>query len=224
MDNLIYLIKDEASGRIAIIDPAWDVPAIDQLAQTLGGKVSDVLLTHSHHDHINGIDELLDRHDAELHLLRDETRIWDCGVLKATLHSGGDIIQLGKTEIRVLHTPGHSPGSACYHIGNDLITGDTLFVFGCGHCRLQQADPEALFNSLKKMREQLPLGTVIHPGHHYADAMTSTMEEQIQGNPFMHFSSLSAFKQYRLVDHGKTRSTPYSAIECDAIRKQYESD
>lgn len=221
MQNFIYLIVDKATGRTAIIDPAWDVPAIDELARQLGAKITDILLTHSHHDHINGISDLLQRHDAELHLLRAEYRFWDSHEYRPTLHDGGDTILLGETPIQILHTPGHTPGSACYQLGDDLITGDTLFVFGCGRCDLRGGDPEVMFNTLKNMKAKLPPGTIIHPGHHYAPEDTSTMAEQLAGNPFLHFEDAALFSRYRMVDHGRLRSTPYQPVDKTAIEKLY---
>jgi glyoxylase-like metal-dependent hydrolase (beta-lactamase superfamily II) len=76
MENFVYLIEDRASGRAAIVDPAWDVPQVLALARQRGVRVTDILLTHSHHDHINGIDEVLRDHDAQLHLLKAEARFW----------------------------------------------------------------------------------------------------------------------------------------------------
>ena len=67
MENFIYLIQDLKTKRAAVVDPAWDVDAIEQLAKSKGVKITDILLTHSHHDHINGIEGLLKNHDAQLH-------------------------------------------------------------------------------------------------------------------------------------------------------------
>jgi len=212
MENLIYLIHDHATKRAAIVDPAWDVPQILALAKKHGVNVTDILLTHSHHDHINGINEVLDSCDAQLHLLKDEVKIWDTEIELPNLHHGGDEIMLGNTPIKILHTPGHSPGSACYHIEDQLITGDTLFVFGCGHCKLAQADPETLHDSLRKMAK-LPPQTVIHPGHNYAEKITSTIEEQIEGNPFMHFEDdCDGFVEYRTHEHDRLRTYPFQPI------------
>ncbi|HDN69228.1 MAG TPA: MBL fold metallo-hydrolase, partial [Gammaproteobacteria bacterium] len=136
MENFIYLIHDHASGRAAVVDPAWDVPEVLALADSRGMRITDILLTHSHHDHINGISEVLEKNDAQLHLMKSEAQFWGNQMDLPTLHHGGDVIALGDTAIKALHTPGHTPGSACYHIGNELITGDTLFVFGCGRCDL----------------------------------------------------------------------------------------
>jgi glyoxylase-like metal-dependent hydrolase (beta-lactamase superfamily II) len=128
------------------------------------------------------------------------------------LHHGGDIIELGETSIRTLHTPGHTPGSACYHVGNNLITGDTLFVFGCGRCDLRGGDPEQMYVTLKDMGERLPADTIIHPGHNYAEVTTSTMEQQLEGNPFMHFDSSDDFTHYRMHYHDQHRDSPYGPV------------
>ena len=128
------------------------------------------------------------------------------------MHYGGDSIAIGKIDIEVLHTPGHTPGSACYRMGNQLITGDTLFVYGCGRCDMQGGDPEQMFVTLKDMVSRLPSETVILPGHNYAEKSTSTLQEQIEGNPFLHFTEVDRFVKYRMVYHDKHRHDPYGPI------------
>lgn len=210
MENFVYLIEDRASRRAAVVDPAWEVDRVLRLAADHGVRITDVLLTHSHHDHINGIDAVLAAHDARLHLLKAEAQFWNRHLDLPTLHHGGDVIQLGETPIQVLHTPGHTPGSACYRLGNDLITGDTLFVYGCGRCDLKGGDPEQMYHTLKKLADELPRQTVIHPGHNYAVTPTATLEDQVQGNPFMHFHDAPAFVHYRM--HLHDRETPYTPV------------
>jgi glyoxylase-like metal-dependent hydrolase (beta-lactamase superfamily II) len=212
MENFVYLVHDHATDRAAVVDPAWDVPAVLALAAREGVRITDVLLTHSHHDHINGIEELLASRDAQLHLLREEARFWGRGLDLPTLHHGGDRIELGETPIHVLHTPGHTPGSACYHIGDHLITGDTLFVYGCGRCDLKGGDPEQMYVTLKDMATGLPGGTIIHPGHNYSETTTSTMEQQMEGNPFMHFDDSDRFITYRMHYHDSHRDSPYGPV------------
>ena len=212
MENFVYLIHDLASGRAAVVDPAWDIPEVLALAQAKGMQITDILLTHSHHDHINGISEVLQHHDAQLHLLRAEASFWGQQLNLPTLHHGGDTIQLGNTAIEVMHTPGHTPGSACYRVGGEVLTGDTLFVFGCGRCDLRGGDPEQMYATLKRMAERLPSDTVIRPGHNYAEQTTSTMEEQIEGNPFLHFEDVGRFTHYRMHYHGLHRQSPYGPV------------
>ena len=213
MENFVYLIEDKTSGRAAVVDPAWDVPAVLELAGQHNVKVTDILLTHSHHDHINGIEDVLKKYDAQLHLLKAEAKFWGADLAKPSLHHGGDKIQLGETEIEVLHTPGHTPGSACYQIGEQLITGDTLFVFGCGRCDLRGGDPEQMYSTLKDMAQNLPTETVILPGHNYAEKTTSTLQEQVEGNPFMHFDESNRFIEYRMHYHDQHRHGPYGPVD-----------
>jgi glyoxylase-like metal-dependent hydrolase (beta-lactamase superfamily II) len=212
MENFIYLIQDLKSGRAAVVDPAWDVPTILEKAESLGVTITDILLTHSHHDHINGIDQILAHYDAQLHLSRTEAEFWGKHLDLPTLHHGGDIIKLGDTQIQILHTPGHTPGSACYHLGNDLITGDTMFVYGCGRCDLSGGDPEIMYDTLQKIEHDLPGNTQILPGHNYSIVPSTSLLDQIEGNPFLHFANKDDFIEYRMHIHDKTRDAPYHPV------------
>lgn len=217
MENFIYLIHDHKSNTAAIVDPAWEVEEVLKFADSKDIQITDILLTHSHHDHINGLQQTLEHSDANIHLSKPEAKFWGANLSKPVLHHGGDQINLGDSQINILHTPGHTPGSACYSVGNDLIAGDTLFVFGCGRCDLAGGDPEEMFQTLKKMKNTLPATTVLHPGHNYApQSPTSTMETQCQGNPFLHFDESADFVKYRMHVHDKIRHTPYFAVSKEA--------
>jgi hydroxyacylglutathione hydrolase len=220
MENFIYIIEDHATKRAAIVDPAWDVDEILQLCQLKGLNVTDILLTHCHHDHINGVEEVLDKTDAQVHLMKAENDFWNPGFIKPHTLYGGDSIQLGETEIQALHTPGHSKGSACFKVGNQLIAGDTMFVFGCGHCRLAGSDPETLFKTLQKLKLEMPAQTIILPGHNYSpEHPTSTMAEQIHGNPFLHFDNQYDFIKYRMKIHDQIRTDPYVPISTEEMEE-----
>lgn len=219
MDNFIYLVTDLSTKKAAVIDPAWDAGKIIQYANENDIHITDILLTHSHNDHINGVEEILEHSDPQLHLLKSEAEFWQAKLNKPTLHHGGDEISLGKSSIQILHTPGHTPGSACYMLNGDIITGDTLFVFGCGRCDLQGGDPEQMFTTLKKMKSELDADTVIHPGHNYSTHSTSTISEQIDGNPFLHFHECEDFVEYRMHTHDKIRNTPYQPIRASDLLK-----
>ena len=212
MENFVYLITDLATRQAAVVDPAWDVAQIINYAKQNNIQITDILLTHSHHDHVNGVADILNSYDSQLHLLKQEADFWQAELDKPTLHYGGDKIPIGKSSVQILHTPGHTPGSACYLLDGDVITGDTLFVFGCGRCDLQGGDPEQMFTTLKKISRELASDTVIHPGHNYAEKNVSTVDEQLAGNPFMHFDDCDEFVEYRMHTHDKIRSTPYRAI------------
>lgn len=212
MENFIYLITDKATRRTAVVDPAWDVPAILAWARDRDARISDILLTHSHHDHINGVEQVMATFDSQLHLCRSEAEFWGKHLDLPTLHRGGDVIKLGETAISVLHTPGHTPGSACYRLNDDVISGDTLFVYGCGRCDLRGGDPEQMFDTLHKLSTDLPSAARILPGHNYSVTPTCTMAEELAGNPFMHFTRKADFIEYRMHIHDKIRHEPYAPV------------
>jgi len=213
MANIIYIITDNKSKESAIIDPAWDMSEVYKYIDENNLVLKKILLTHSHHDHINAIDEILMSYDLEIHINKKEKVFWKKEYDSFVINHGGDIIKLGETEIRSLHTPGHTPGSTCYHIGDDLIAGDTLFVFGCGRCDLHGGNPEEMFNTLKDIKISLDPKTIILPGHNYSIKRESTLQEEIQGNPFMKFNNLNKFVDYRMVLHDKVRHSPYGPIK-----------
>jgi glyoxylase-like metal-dependent hydrolase (beta-lactamase superfamily II) len=224
MENFVYLITDKKSGRSAIVDPAWEVEKIIQLSRQQGSSITDILLTHSHHDHINGIQQVLDQYDAQLHLTKAEAKFWDSQLDLPNLHHGGDVIELGDTKISILHTPGHTPGSACYYLGDYLIAGDTMFVYGCGRCDLRGGDPNEMYNTLKRIETDLPGSTITLPGHNYSVVEQCTLDEQKAGNPFMHFDDSEAFREFRMHTHDKLRHSPYGPVKPSEMKQYHLHD
>jgi len=225
MANFIYLIVDKKSKKAAVVDPAWDVAAIEKCARDQQVEITDILLTHSHHDHINGINELLSHYDAQLHLTHAEAKFWHTDIHLPSLHHGGDIIQLGETEVKILHTPGHTPGSACYSIDDQLITGDTLFVYGCGRCDMQGGDANQMYDTLRKIQTELPASTNTLPGHNYSTKSCCTLKEQAEANPFMHYldeTNKSKFIQLRMHQHDQRRKEPLAPI-LESEMSQFEN-
>ena len=103
MENFVYLLHDHASNRAAVVDPAWEVSSVLELAERQGMRITDILLTHSHHDHINGIGEVLEASDAQLHLMKAEAQFWGASLDMPTLHHGGDTIELGNSGGRKMY-------------------------------------------------------------------------------------------------------------------------
>ena len=213
MLNMIYLIVDKVTKKTAIVDPAWDLSDAYTFINDNHLILDKILLTHSHHDHVNSIDHILKTHDIPIHLNTHEKKFWNKHYDNFSLHHGGDIVQLGKTNILCLHSPGHTPGSTCYYIDGNLIAGDTLFVYGCGRCDLHGGNPEEMYTSLNHIKEAFDTTTIILPGHNYSTKKTSTLEEEILSNPFFHFTDLDRFIKYRMEIHDKVRSSPYGPVE-----------
>ena len=207
------MLIDTSTKKTAIIDPAWDLTEANNYINDNELILDKILLTHSHLDHVNSIDKILDKHDVPIHLNIHEKEFWNKEYDNFLLHHGGNTINLGKTNIKCIHSPGHTPGSTCYYIDGNLIAGDTLFVFGCGRCDLHGGNPEEMYTSLKHIKDSLESSTIILPGHNYSVQKTSTLKEEMNGNPFFHFNDLEKFVEYRMTIHDSVRSSPYKPIE-----------
>ncbi len=187
MVNFSYLIGDRDTGDAVIVDPAYGVGELVDIAAADGMRITAALATHHHPDHvggsmmgfsIEGVAALLDRVSVPIHANRDEaaliTRVTGLEPSAVVGHFGGDRVSVGAVEIELLHTPGHTPGSQCFLVDGMLIAGDTLFLQGCGRTDLPGADPASMYDSLQRLAA-LPDTTVIYPGHRYSVASAGTM-------------------------------------------------
>ncbi len=192
LQNFVYLIGSPESRQTAVVDPAWDVPRILETAQQDEMRITHAIITHTHFDHINGLEPLLEALDIQVVVHKKEADALPIDPSRAEVIEGGQEISLGGVTLSFLHTPGHSPGSICVATGDLLLTGDTLFVGGCGRCDLPGSDPEAMYKSLTRL-SQLDEQMVIHPGHNYANQPTALLAEEKSYNPFLQAESLNQF-------------------------------
>ena len=195
MANFAYLIGSRSARKAFVVDPAWNVQGLLERAAKDDVEVVGALVTHYHQDHvggeifghrIEGVARLLELSPMPIHVNKHEAK----GVMQVTgasagdlvAHEGGDLLELGGISVRLLHTPGHTPGSQCFLVGNRLVSGDTLFVQGCGRVDLPGGDSEEMYRTLTQRLAILPDDTVLYPGHDYGDTPTATMGEQRQSN------------------------------------------
>src|SRR5262249_33898091 len=162
---------------------------------------ASAVLSHSHFDHINGLPDLLNRHDIPVFAQKAEVDFSPelrefAGSIKGL--APGDEIPVGPLRIKALHTPGHTPGSQCFYCGSSLVSGDTLFIKGCGRCDLRGGDPNAMYRSLSQVLAKLPDETKLFPGHDYAEVPVSTIAEEKKQNPYFQFSDLASFLAFRM--------------------------
>jgi glyoxylase-like metal-dependent hydrolase (beta-lactamase superfamily II) len=182
MVNFVYLIGDRETGDAVAVDPAYGVAELVELLGADGMRLTEVLVTHYHPDHvggdlmgwrIEGIAELLEQGvGAKVHVQREEAhgvkRVTGASDSDLALHSSGDVLRVGDVEITMLHTPGHTPGSQCFLVDGRLVSGDTLFLDGCGRTDLPGGDPEELYLSLTQRLATVPDDTILFPGHLYS--------------------------------------------------------
>ena len=198
MQNLIYIVADTDTCQCAVVDPAWDVPYIVSQIHKLGYTLSMILQTHEHFDHINGLVELYNIFPVPVYISKNaQGQIRQFGIPLFDFNHH-DTIQLGNLTIQTLLTPGHSPGGACFLIDDHLVTGDTLFVDGCGRCDLPGSDVYAMYDSLHNIIKPLPDNLRIFPGHLYGASPSDLLGNQKNTNPFLSAKDQSAFLRFRL--------------------------
>jgi glyoxylase-like metal-dependent hydrolase (beta-lactamase superfamily II) len=214
MANLAYAVGSLTTREALVVDPAWNVDAILDQAETDGMKVVGALVTHYHQDHIGGslfghdiegLAKFMERNPAPVHVNKHEAEgvAKVAGIARSEIveHDGGDRIEIGGIGVRCLHTPGHTPGSQCFLLEEggspgSLVSGDTLFLGSCGRVDLPGSDPEQMYESLNGTLKRLPDETLLFPGHLYSPQGHSTMGEQKETNPFLRVTSLEMFLQF----------------------------
>lgn len=206
MENFVYIVGSTETREVALVDPAWDIDALLKLLDEKDYKLTAALVTHYHPDHIggsfsgnaiSGLAELMEQrpvkvyaHKSEAEGVRKVTGISESDIVKV---DSGDTLRLGEIEVEFLHTPGHTPGSQCFRIKNTLVSGDTLFIQGCGRVDLPGSNVEDMYHSLKKLAA-LPDDTLLLPGHHYSTAPNATMGETKAHNPYLRIDDLATWR------------------------------
>lgn len=207
MQNFVYLIADPVTRDAVVVDPAWDVDRLMAVVEQEDLKLKAALITHFHPDHlggdfmgrhIQGAAELLERNlPIKVYIHKTEAdfanRIAGLSPSDMVRTDGTEELAVGDLRVRFLHTPGHTPGSQCFLVDGRLISGDTLFIGGCGRVDLPGSDPAQMYDSLTNKLKQLPDETVLYPGHNYADRPTSTIADEKRRNLYMRFERLEDF-------------------------------
>jgi hydroxyacylglutathione hydrolase len=196
MANLAYLIGSRSTREVLLVDPAWNVDGLLEQAEDDGMKVVGALITHYHQDHvggsifgmnIEGVAKLLERAPVPIYVNEHEAegtrRITGASASDLAPRSGGDVIELGGIRVRLLHTPGHTPGSQCFLVQNRLVAGDTLFLQGCGRTDFPGGDARQLYLSLTQKLAHVPDDAVLYPGHAYDPRPHQRLGDTRRSNP-----------------------------------------
>lgn len=207
MQNFTYIVGSKSTREVAIVDPAWDIDALLDRIDEAGYTLKAALVTHYHPDHVGGefsrrkipgLAELLAKrpvksyaHKLEADGVRKVTGLSESDLVKV---ESGDKLSLGPVEVEFLHTPGHTPGSQCFRIKETLVSGDTLFVQGCGRVDLPGSDTDDMFASLRKLAA-LPDDTLLLPGHNYSHVPHATIAETKETNPYLRIEDIKTWHQ-----------------------------
>ena len=185
--NFIYLIS--SGGQALVVDPQSDLVPWQNRIKELGLKLTGVVLTHTHWDHVAGVPAIVDQYEAEklpiyVHELDARRMSQSAAAVRErfTFIKDGDKISVGQTSLEVLHTPGHSAGECSYLLATNppqLFTGDTVFVGDVGRTDLETGSTEEMFTTIQRLKRLAP-DTVIYPGHDYGATPTSTIARECE--------------------------------------------
>jgi glyoxylase-like metal-dependent hydrolase (beta-lactamase superfamily II) len=211
MRNFSYLIGDRETGDCVVVDPAYAANDLVDALEADGMRLSGVLATHHHPDHVGGsmmgfelkgLAELLERVSVPVHVNSHEaewiSRITGIPIGDLTPHDHGDKVNVGDIEIELLHTPGHTPGSQCFLLDGRLVAGDTLFLEGCGRTDFPGGNVDDMFRSLQALA-QLPGNPTVFPGHWYSTEPSAALSDVRRTNYVYRANDLD---QWRMVMGG----------------------
>lgn len=209
MANFVYILSCPETKEAMVVDPAWDIQAINQYLEQNHLSLKGILVTHYHPDHIgghlwghdiDGVADLLETHHVpvfankhEAEGIRQVAQLDPADLKKC--ESGDDLV-IGKHSIKLIHTPGHTPGSQCFLCDNHLVAGDTLFIQGCGRVDLPGGDVDQMYDSLTKKIAKLPPNTILYPGHHYDEKSSANLGEVTTTNPVFALKTREQFRKF----------------------------
>ena len=189
-DNFSYIIADDTTKEAAVVDPSFNTDAITRVLTDHDLKLKYVINTHHHNDHTAGNHDLKSHFGAKVIAHASSKTGKDIGVVD------GDTIKVGKVEIKVIHTPGHTPDGICLLADNKLLTGDTLFVGECGRTDMPGGNARDMYDSLFNKLMKLDDNVEVYPGHDYGSAPTSTIGLEKRKNYTLEKRTLEEFIEF----------------------------
>jgi glyoxylase-like metal-dependent hydrolase (beta-lactamase superfamily II) len=198
LKNFNYLIMENENSQAVLVDPAGNSPPIIRKIADAGAALQGILLTHHHNDHVNLAEFITKKYNVPVFMSRTEVDAYGFNCPNLIALEGEDIFDCGKISIEPFFTPGHTRGSACYKIGANLFTGDTLFIEGCGICHGNGASPEEMYFSMRSLVKKIPEDTRIYPGHSYGKAPGMSFGYLLDNNIYLNINKIEQFVAFRM--------------------------
>jgi hydroxyacylglutathione hydrolase len=202
LENFCEILWCPRTREAAVVDPAFEIDRLLREAETRDLRLTKILITHTHADHIDGVEELVARTGAVtyVHAL-EAAKVAPLAREVVTVNDRMDVA-IGGCGVRVLETFGHTAGGVCYLADGWVVTGDVLFVRSCGRSDFPGGDTRALWDSLQRLAA-LPEEFRIYPGHNYGPTATSSIATELRENPFLRCADFEQFRTLR--DRGRGR-------------------
>jgi glyoxylase-like metal-dependent hydrolase (beta-lactamase superfamily II) len=196
LQNFCEILFCPETHEAAIVDPAFEVDRLLREAAARGLRVTAALITHTHEDHIEGVGELVAKTGAAVVVSPREADRVRADAQRLVEAVEGRDVAIGRRGVRALETPGHTPGGTSYLADGFVVTGDVLFVGGCGRTDFPGGDTAALWQSLQRLAA-LPEETRVYPGHDYGETRTSTIAHELRTNRYLRCATLEEFRALR---------------------------
>jgi hydroxyacylglutathione hydrolase len=196
LENFSEILWCPRTRQAAIVDPAFEIDRLMREVRTRDLEVTKILITHSHADHIDGVEELVARTAAVTYVHPNEAaKLAPLARAMITVTDRMDIA-IGDCGVRVLETFGHTVGGVCFVADGWVVTGDVLFVRGCGRTDFPGGDTRSMWASLQRLAA-LPEEFRVYPGHNYGPTVTSSIGTEIAENPYLRCPDFEAFRVMR---------------------------
>ncbi|MEM7156889.1 MAG: MBL fold metallo-hydrolase [Myxococcota bacterium] len=201
LQNFCEVIGCVETKQAALVDPAFEVDRLLRAAAERDWTITTILLTHTHDDHVAGLDEAVEATGAVVRCHPVEVEVAKRFASKVEPVQDGEIIELGQQQVQTIYTPGHTPGCICWFLPEPaaVITGDVLFVGSCGGVSYPGSDPAAMVDSLQRKLGSLPDHTQVYPGHDYGKTPTSRLAWELANNPALLADTVEKFCTYKNV-------------------------
>ncbi len=196
--NYCYIIFDKKTREAVIVDPSWELDKIIDKLNQLNVQLKAIFLTHSHYDHVNLVEPLLDMYRPQVYMSKIEIDYYRYRCNNLVELYDMDWINIGAAKFLCIHTPGHTAGGMCYFLPDELFTGDTIFIEGCGLCDTKGGLPEQMFESIQRIKSIIPTHVKVYPSHSYGLPPGQKLQQLLKDNIYFNIDNKEYFINFRM--------------------------
>ncbi|GBF34804.1 hydroxyacylglutathione hydrolase [Desulfocucumis palustris] len=202
--NYSYIVFDNMTRSAMVVDPAWDLKKITDILNHLNADLVAIFLTHSHYDHTNLVDPLIKMFNPAVYMSRKEIDYYKYWCSNLIALDDEEKISVGRIDVFCLLTPGHTAGGMSYLLPYSMFTGDTIFAEGCGICNCNGSSAAQMFESIQKIKSQVPDHVRIYPGHSYGKIPGQSMGNLKKENFYFNIDKKDYFINFRMRGNQKS--------------------
>lgn len=193
--NYSYILKEKEHNNFIVIDPAWEIAKYLEILKNCDTKVS-ILLTHSHYDHVNLVQQLCDLYDCRVFISKQEQEYYNVDFDNLVIISDEIPFVINSLTVEPFFTPGHTKGSLCYLIQDCFFAGDTLFYEGVGSCDSYGSNHEDLFYSIQRLKQKLKPNYFIYSGHSFGQFVGKPYYDILNQNISLQIENKESFLKF----------------------------